>query len=378
MDETKQLSDLIGDIYDASLDAASWPTVLEGIARFIPGSFVNLFSQDATRKSAQAFYTYGIKQEYLDLYFQKYIHLNPLFPSALFFEVGRILTEEDILPRSEFSQSRFYREWVEPQGLLSSSMASVLEKSATSVAGIAVGRGERDGHVDDPAKRRMSLVVPHVRRAVMIGKVIDVHKVEVAAFADTLDGAAAGLLLVDADARVVHANTSGLHMIDRRSSLAVAGGRLTINDVQADRALRDALAAAAAGDVAIGAKGIAIPIASGDDERHVAHVLPLATGKRRQAGVSYSAVAAVFVCKADLGLPHPVEVLANAYKLTPAEMRTLMLIVQIGGVPEVASALGVSETTVKTHLQRVFAKTDTSRQADLVKLIAGYMSPLGQ
>jgi hypothetical protein len=31
-----------------------------------------------------------------------------------------------------------------------------------------------------------------------------------------------------------------------------------------------------------------------------------------------------------------------------------------------------SETTVKTHLQRVFEKTASRRQADLVKLVAGY------
>jgi DNA-binding CsgD family transcriptional regulator len=58
-------------------------------------------------------------------------------------------------------------------------------------------------------------------------------------------------------------------------------------------------------------------------------------------------------------------------------MRVLMMIVDIGGVPEVASMLGLSEATVKTHLQHVFDKTVTKRQADLVKLIAGYISPLG-
>jgi DNA-binding CsgD family transcriptional regulator len=31
---------------------------------------------------------------------------------------------------------------------------------------------------------------------------------------------------------------------------------------------------------------------------------------------------------------------------------------------------------VKTHLHRVFAKTGASRQADLVKLAAGFSSPL--
>jgi hypothetical protein len=35
---------------------------------------------------------------------------------------------------------------------------------------------------------------------------------------------------------------------------------------------------------------------------------------------------------------------------------------------------GVAETTVKTHLYRVFSKT--SRQADLVKIAAGFSNPL--
>jgi DNA-binding CsgD family transcriptional regulator len=74
----------------------------------------------------------------------------------------------------------------------------------------------------------------------------------------------------------------------------------------------------------------------------------------------HSAAAAVFIRKTELDLPHPLEVISNAYRLTPAEMRVLMLIVQIGGVPEIAPVLGVSETTVKTHLQHVFEKTGTS------------------
>jgi hypothetical protein len=55
----------------------------------------------------------------------------------------------------------------------------------------------------------------------------------------------------------------------------------------------------------------------------------------------------------------------------------LLAAVEVGGVPEVAPLLGVSETTVKTHLQHVFEKTGAKRQADLVKLVAGFMSPLG-
>jgi len=45
-------------------------------------------------------------------------------------------------------------------------------------------------------------------------------------------------------------------------------------------------------------------------------------------------------------------------------------------VPEVAETLGIGESTVKTHLGRVYEKTGARRQADLVKLFAGYASPL--
>ena len=68
-------------------------------------------------------------------------------------------------------------------------------------------RNERDGIVDD-RMRRQSDAGAHVCRAVLIGRVIDLHKVEAAAMADTLDGLAAAIFLVDADARIVHANVA--------------------------------------------------------------------------------------------------------------------------------------------------------------------------
>jgi DNA-binding CsgD family transcriptional regulator len=112
-----------------------------------------------------------------------------------------------------------------------------------------------------------------------------------------------------------------------------------------------------------------------DGQRYVAHLLPLTSGARRKAGVAYSAVAALFLRKATLDRPHPVKALAGAYHLTPAKMRIPMMIVEIGGVLEVAPVLGISETTVKTHLQRIYDKTGAKRQADLVKLVAGFVGP---
>jgi DNA-binding CsgD family transcriptional regulator len=205
---------------------------------------------------------------------------------------------------------------------------------------------------------------------------------EAATFADTLDGLDAGLYLVDADGRLIHANTAGQAILDARDILHELRGHLAACDPTTNQTLRDVFAAAGQGDSALGAKGIAVemgiavPMIGKDGQRHVAHALPLTSGARRRAGVTYSAVAALFVRKAALAMPLRSEAIGKAFKLTPTEMRVLLAIVEVGGVPEVAAALGVADTTIRTHVRRLFEKTGTARQADLVKLVAGYATPL--
>ena len=48
----------------------------------------------------------------------------------------------------------------------------------------------------------------------------------------------------------------------------------------------------------------------------------------------------------------------------------------LGGVPAVAHALGIAETTAKTHLGHLYEKTGAGRQADLVKLVAEFSNRL--
>jgi DNA-binding CsgD family transcriptional regulator len=117
-------------------------------------------------------------------------------------------------------------------------------------------------------------------------------------------------------------------------------------------------------------KIVALPLVATDGERYVGHLLPLTA--RNRAGVSYNAVAALFVRKATFTTPCSPEVIAKTHDLTPTELRILLAIVESSGVPEVAATLGIAESTVKTHLGRLFNKTGTNRQADLVKLVAGF------
>jgi DNA-binding CsgD family transcriptional regulator/PAS domain-containing protein len=317
----------------------------------------------------------GLDERYVQLYFDKYIKLDPNTTGQLLARIEEPVAVADFMPYDEFLETRFFKEWSQPQGLVDA-VSSVLERSTTSAALFLVFRHARDGIVDDETRRRMRLIVPHVRRAALIGKVIEQKTAEADRLADTLDGISAGMLLIDATGRIVHANAAGHAMLAKAEVLRAAAGRLAVNDQHSDQMLADIFASAGGGDAAIGIKGIALPLNAQGGERYVAHVLPLTSGARRRGGAVYRAAAALFVRKAGLDAPSPPEAIAKAYKLTPMELRVLLAVVEVGGVPEVAEALGIAETTVKTHLSHLYEKTGACRQADLVKIVAGFANPL--
>ncbi len=378
MDESEQLSRLIADIYDAALDPSLWESVLEKVCGFLPGGAAMLGIDDTTKKSVRLVVEWGNDPHFLQLHDSYYTRLNPMtVPTLLYAKPGSVLGSSDLVPYEELTATRFFREWIAPQGMVDA-LAIIIEKAPTSYAAVIVHRYRKHGRVDDAMKRRASLLAPHFQRAIAIGKLIDLHKVEAATMADALDGLSAGIFLIDSGIRVVQANRRGRTMLKERIHLGETDGRLCALDPAADRMLRNTVASAGGGDRAVGTRGFAIPLKKSNGEQYVAHVLPLTSGSRRLAGVSYSAVAAVFVQKADLDLPSPVETIARIYKLTAAEMRVLMATVQIGRIREIAAVLGLSVPTVKTHLRRLFEKTGTKRQADLIKLVAGYMSPIAE
>jgi DNA-binding CsgD family transcriptional regulator len=374
-DDRVHLSALIGSIYDAVLEPALWTGVVERAGRFVGGVGASIFRQDSVRKIGNSYYHSGIDPHFERLYFEKYIKFDPLSAAYLTLKVGDVSSSSIIIPPAEFFETRFYREWARPQGLVDNVFA-ILERSPTSIAAFIVFRHQRDGLADDHARQLLGLIAPHLRRAVLIGKVIDLRIIEAATFVDTLDGLSAGIFLVDAAGRIVHANAAGHRILAVGNILRSSAGRLVAHDQQVDDVLHDAFKATEHGDTAIGTKGMAVPLIARNGERHVAHILPLTAGARRRAELAITATAALFVQKAALETPSRPEAIAKAYKLTPTELRVLLTLVEVGGGPEVAEALGIADGTVKTHLSHLFQKTGVKHQVDLVRLVAGFSSPI--
>jgi DNA-binding CsgD family transcriptional regulator len=358
--------DLIETIYDAGLEPAHWNNVVAKIKDFVGGQACGLVSKDSVSKFGMTHYHCGADPHFIQLYAETHSKFDPL---AVLPPFGKVAAIPDLVTFDEYRHGRFYQEWMKPQGC-SDAANVVLEKSgAQSPIFMTVLSGKR--MVDAEMRRRIALVAPHMHRALMINRAIEVKQSETANFVDAMDGLSAGVFLVDAQARILHSNASGQAMLAADDCLRSIRGQIVARDAKVNQSLHDIFALGVAT-----AQGGAFPMIAHDGTCHVAHVLPLKSVVRNERGPKLKAVAALFVRKAGLDGQSCSELLARTFELTPTELRVLLSIIEVGGVPETAEMMGIAETTVKTHLHRVFSKTGTNRQADLVKLAAGFSNPL--
>jgi len=368
--ESAALSNLICDIYDAALDPTLWQRALGNACRFIGGASAALFWHDAATERSEALHLFNDDPHFSKLYFEKYLPMNPVFPAATFMEPGVVHTTNDIISQEELVKTRFYREWIEPQGIVDA-IAVNLEKGVMRSSLLNIRMDATYGPADEQALRRTRLIVPHFQRAVAIGRLFDQSKAVEAALTETLDHIEAAVFLVGPGGHIAFVNAPARALLDDGTLLQRKGSTLVATVPEAQRMLKDIFVAAAKGDVSVGDRGVAVPLSPSPADRWFAHVLPLTSGNRQKAGEKYAAIAAIFVRKTSMENPTPLEAMAKLHKLTGSEVRILDAVMKVGSVKAMAELLGISQSTVKTHLQNVFRKTGTNRQSDLVKLMAG-------
>lgn len=367
--ELAQLTTVLDAVYDAALDVALWPLAIERAAAFVRCTAGMVAAYDVMHRGVSFRIPWGYEQKYLDT-FDYYASINPMLRASFAFKVGQVASIADIMPFEEFRKYPTYTEWAKPQGI-GDVVQAVLEKSPVALSVLALSRHEREGPVNAETRRRMALIIPHFRRSVLIGKLIDLAKIEAATFRNAVDGLAAAVFLVSRSARLVHANVQGAKMLAAGDPLRLADGTLTAVNVTVQRNLALSLREAAGEQPA---STTAVQLVAADGSRYVAHVLPMTSG-RRAALISRDATAALFVRRVDRRFPEAVEAMRRIYGLTPSETRVLHVLMDVGGTVQAALSLRLTDNTVKTHLRHIFAKTGARSQVDLVKLAAGLASP---
>ncbi len=80
---------------------------------------------------------------------------------------------------------------------------------------------------------------------------------------------------------------------------------------------------------------------------------------------------AVFLNDPDLGSASAKDVLKKLYGFTRAEARWASCLLGGLSLEESGERLGITLNTARTHLKRIFLKTSTNRQGELIRVLLG-------
>jgi DNA-binding CsgD family transcriptional regulator len=372
MTVSAKLIDLIGLIYDSVIDPGQWNGTLTAIRYQLRMHNGVLAVNNMSRSDGYGtiLVADGISDSYLAIAFKYPDETLALWGGPQ--QVAMLPLEEPVLqshatdPRS-WRDNAYYREFIEPQGIIDA-LGIGLARDRTMIANMTFGRHRDAGPITESEVDDLRVLAPHVRRATIIGGMLDRAILEAQTFAAALEASPAGIILVDPGMRVVHANAVARQMLAAEDPAKSRSGVLTVTSEVLPGQLEAAVLAAST-DAPHDRRGLGVPARREDGTPVLLRVLPLARRSVR-SGLEQRATAAVFIGDAPSSLQLPGDALALLYSLTPAEVRVMELIAAGQTLREVGEALGKSVHTIRTHLNRVFDKTGAHRQADLVRLVS--------
>jgi DNA-binding CsgD family transcriptional regulator/PAS domain-containing protein len=274
---------------------------------------------------------------------------------------------------ADWAENAYFREFSIPQGIIDA-VGVALARDSTLIATIVFGRHGSEGPIGEIEVEALRVLAPHVRRATTISGMLDNAMAREQTFAAALEASPVGIVLVDPQMHIVHANRIADEMLATEDPVRRRGGVLSLV-AEVLPGLLESAVTAAANDDPEGRRGLGVPSRRRDGTPLVLRVLPL-TRRSMRGGIEPRASAAIFIGEAPGALQLPGDALALIYSLTPAEVRVLELIAEGSSLAEVSDRLGKSSHTVRTHLNRVFDKTGVHRQADLVRLLSTITLPV--
>lgn len=366
-----RFSDLIGSIYDCVLDPGKWEPLLQTIAAEF--SFRTGVLGIVPLRAGKSILTVnvGFDPEWLAAIADEQYRAESVKLWGGESHLARLPLDEPFLgsqsPGFAARQTnKYYRDILAPRDVLDA-IAIITAREPALLGYLGFDRHRSAGPVGETELAALRLLGPHFRRAVTISNLFDLKGVEAASFAEMFEALAFGVVLVDEDLGIIHANLAARAMFEASDPIRSERGRLTLSLDAAQAALARAVQQAADDEAELGIRGIGIPARREEGDPCVVHVLPLRRGVLRR-GLAPRAAAALFIAPRTIEPSLPADALGLLYDLTPAEVRVFELVVNGRTNKEISHELGIAPSTLKTHLLRVFEKTGRHTRSDLVRL----------
>ncbi|ODT78208.1 MAG: hypothetical protein ABS76_24680 [Pelagibacterium sp. SCN 64-44] len=358
---------LVGLVYDAVVDTGAWQGLVDHINRHLDGAYVHLHAHDHVARSNVGMVCSGHSEDYIRTYLDHYSNINPLTPQLYKAPLGRVVRTEELIDPGKLARTEFYNDWFRPQEDCFKGFGTVLlrENGRMFFAGIHLPARNAD-HKADATQAVLNQLRPHMLRAMEMRRSLAAVPGGHGVYQATLDNIADAVFHLDSERRVVWMNRSAETLCRTLRRFRIdAAQKLHTGDSGIDGRIHDLC------------------------RGRSAHILPFVIDTRTETGSllvgqvmsviqldnplgvfehDVSAVMVIHVAGRGRGWSSVVKHLG----LTAAEAMLANDLVHGLTLDQSAAGRGTSIHTVRNQLRAILAKTGTSRQSELVGLLAPF------
>ena len=368
----QSINDLIGTVYDAAQGEQSWSAVLQNMASHLGGFHASIIGRPAPQASPSFFFETGVDpvawETYADHYWQTDIWTKKLSAD----KVGHVVPGSELVPRDELLKSEWYNDFLRHCEIGDVLSAVPLFKQNLSCT-LSIYREQNMDYyqASDDAVRMLKVLNPHIGRAIELShRFADLDLAQESA-CDVLDGQKHGVILLDDQGRILMMNRAAENFTSANDGLCAGSFGLKAerqsDNTPLQQIIRDAISTSLGNGAGTNAGGVlAVPRPSGK-RPYVITVSP--ASRQEKLFALHFPAAIVMLSDPEVTVQASTDALRSFFDLTPSEARLASQIATGISLDQCAAQLGITLETARTHLKRVFSKTGTSRQGELIHLL---------
>jgi DNA-binding CsgD family transcriptional regulator/PAS domain-containing protein len=370
---------LLGALYQGALEATPWqsflPRLLDALGAMVvsltlrppragdTGSILN-YLRPYTTADGHGFSKADPRDWPSTAYREQFFALDPFVDLPPL----TVVSLQELIPLQELRQSEYYRQFLEPAGILYILAADAREPRGME-ARLRVSRGPDDAPFSRADRHLLERLLPHLARALEINARLAHTESERALYEGAVDQLAVGTIILDGHGRVLNSNRVAGQLLALADGMHVGDGQLRFADMALGRQLQQVIAKVLEAHLRgapamVEALRVRRPSGKGDFGL-VIRPVPRSAWSEGQS----SPTVAVFVSAPELQSQTSELVIRQLFDFTPAESRLALRLAGGQSLAEACDELCISPHTARAQLKTIFAKSGVTRQAELVRLI---------
>jgi DNA-binding CsgD family transcriptional regulator len=182
----------------------------------------------------------------------------------------------------------------------------------------------------------------------------------------TADNLNLGILLLDADCRIRFANAAAGALLRRGGGLEIRHGRLRATTASVNKILKYEINRISSER---SSRAHRFKLQPGSSAASGPSIVLAHSGRRRTPSDANGSVIIVLIRDPGVTAGFEQPLLRTLYNLTGAEAQLLQALLEGRRLTEYAASNTITLNTARSYLKRLFRKTGTTRQSDLVRLV---------